>query len=82
MLFGLLYAAVAIYPTTLWYLLAVGIASKIFGAAWFYWIILDGMSTRQYLFHLIMNDLIWVIPFTVILVRTIRVKQIKHRKVT
>ncbi len=82
MLFGLVYATVAIYPTTLWYLLAVGIASKIFGAAWFYWFILEGMSTRQYLFHLIMNDLIWVIPFTVILVRTIREKQIKHRKVT
>lgn len=80
MLFGVVYAAVAIYPTTLWYLLAVGIASKLLGAAWFYWLVLDGMATRQYLFHLIMNDLVWVIPFSAILVRAYRVKSNKHHQ--
>lgn len=81
MLFGVVYAAVAIYPTTLWYLLALGIASKMLGAAWFYWLVLDGMTTRQYLFHLIMNDLVWIIPFTVILARAYRVKRKKHHQI-
>lgn len=76
-IFGIIYIAVALYPTTLWYLIAVGIASKILGAAWFYWIILEERATRQYLFHLIMNDLIWVLPFVVILIRAYQVKQKK-----
>lgn len=82
MVFGAIYVAVAIYPTTLWYLLALGVASKLLGAAWFYWFVLDGMATRQYLFHLIMNDLVWVIPFTVILIRLFQVKQTKHHQTT
>lgn len=73
-LFGILYISVALYPVTLWYLLIAGIASKILGAAWFYWIILEGNATRQYLFHLIMNDLIWVVPFLFILIRSYHVK--------
>jgi len=80
LLFSAMYVAVAVYPTTLWYLLAAGIASKLLGAFWFYWFILDGMLTRPYLFHLIMNDLVWVIPFTVVLIRAFRVKQKKHHQ--
>ncbi|WPP53611.1 hypothetical protein [Catalinimonas niigatensis] len=76
-IFGIIYIAVALYPTTLWYLIALGIASKILGAAWFYWIVLEANGTRQYLFHLIMNDMIWVLPFAVILVRAYRVKRKK-----
>ncbi len=75
--FGIIYIAIALYPITLWYLLAAGIASKILGAAWFYWFILAGSFTKQYLFHLIMNDLIWVIPFLVILFRISQVRQKK-----
>ncbi|MEK6480879.1 hypothetical protein WJR50_25280 [Catalinimonas sp. 4WD22] len=74
MLFGAMYVAIAIYPTRLWYLLAVGIASKIGGALWFYFFVLEKEATKQYLFHLIMNDLIWVIPFVFILSRTYQVK--------
>jgi len=82
LLFGAVYIALAIYPATLWYLLAVGVASKVVGAAWFYWIVLDGMATRQFLFHLIMNDLVWVVPFGIILARAFQVNQRKHHQVT
>lgn len=75
--FGLIYIAVALYPMTLWYLLIAGMASKILGAAWFYWVILEENATRQYLFHLIMNDLIWVLPFSIILIRAYQVKNNK-----
>jgi len=81
MAFGLVYVALAVYPVTLWYLLAIGIASKLIGAAGFYWIVLDGVFSKQYLFHLIMNDLIWVIPFTFILVRMIGIKQEKRHQI-
>ncbi|MDF9800706.1 hypothetical protein OKW21_005969 [Catalinimonas alkaloidigena] len=77
MLFGAVYIAVAIYPTRFWYLLALGIFSKIGGAAWFYFFVLEEKATKQYLFHLIMNDLVWVIPFVFILVRAYQVKSAK-----
>ena len=76
-IFGMIYISVALYPTTLWYLLIAGIASKVLGAAWFYWFILEGSATRPYLFHLIMNDLVWVLPFFIILLRAYQVKQKK-----
>lgn len=75
--FGVAYILVAVYPIRLWFLLAVGILSKLFGAIGFYWIIMERTVSKKYLFHLIMNDLVWIIPFSIILWRMITVRKNK-----
>jgi hypothetical protein len=75
--FGFVYLAVAIYPATLWYLLLLGIASKAIGAAWFYFDIMEQSINKKYLFHLIMNDLVWLLPFVLIVIRAYKVRQLK-----
>lgn len=82
LVFGIVYIFIAIYPVKLWYLLALGIASKVVGAIGFFWIVLDGVFVRQYLFHLIMNDLAWLIPFALILVRIVHVKKNTYTRAT
>ncbi|WKN33238.1 hypothetical protein PZB74_07780 [Porifericola rhodea] len=77
--FGLLYLAIAIYPSKLVYLLLVGIASKLIGAAWFYWFVMEGEATKQFLFHLIMNDLVWIPPFAVVFIRILKVRLVKYQ---
>lgn len=75
--FGIAYMLVAIYPIRLWFLLAIGILSKLFGAIGFYWIVMERAINKKYLFHIIMNDLVWLIPFGVILWRMMVVRKIK-----
>ena len=61
---GFVYFAAALHPGRLWYFLLIGALSKITGAIWFYAVILEGKVGDQGLFHLIMNDGIWV-PFLI-----------------
>jgi hypothetical protein len=56
----------AIYFQKLGYLVWVAIVLKLAGGPWTYYMLLDGFYTKRFLFHLIMNDLIWVIPLTFI----------------
>ncbi len=62
LLLALIFIAAAIHPGRLWYLPAVGALAKLVGAAWFYTIILDQFLSDQAIFHLLMNDLLWI-PF-------------------
>lgn len=78
LLFGMVYWLVASYPRRFWWMLALGIASKAVGAVGFYFIVMEQM-TKQYVFHLLMNDLLWLIPFTVILISILRVRR-SHRQ--
>ncbi len=73
MIFGVLYVLIAIYPKKLWYLIVLGMLSKAVGAVWFYAYIMDMRVTKQFYFHLIMNDLIWILPFIVMVIRAARV---------
>lgn len=77
LVFGIIYLAVAIYPATLWYLLLLGILSKAGGAIWFYFDIMQQTVNKKYLFHLIMNDLVWLLPFLLIVLRAYQVHQRK-----
>ncbi len=61
---GFVYFATALHPGRLWYLALVGALTKIGGAIWFYTVILEGKVGDQGLFHLIMNDGIWI-PFLI-----------------
>lgn len=56
----------AIYFQKLGYLVWVAIVFKLIGGPWTFYMLLDGLYTKRFLFHLIMNDLIWVIPLTII----------------
>lgn len=81
LLFGVLYIITTIYPYRLWFLLAAGLVSKILGGLWFYFYIMEKNINNRFLFHLIMNDLVWVIPFTVILWRIVKLRSKKEHAV-
>ncbi len=80
MLFGLFYVLVAFYPTRFWYLLVAGLCSKIVGALGFYLYVMEGHINKKFLFHLIMNDLIWIIPFGIIIGRMVTVRTTKKQR--
>jgi len=71
--FGVFYTLTALYPKKLWYLIIAGILSKLLGGIWFYFVVMEQTVTNKFLFHLIMNDLVWVVPFTIIAVRAWKV---------
>jgi len=79
LLFGAAYILVALYPRRFWWIVLLGILSKVFGAISFYFLFMQPTLTDSYLFHVIMNDLLWLVPLTIIFVRMIQVrKQNKH----
>ena len=59
-----LYLAIAIHPGKFWYLDFFGAFTKISGSIWFYFAILEKQVGDKALFHLLMNDWIWV-PFLI-----------------
>lgn len=63
---GLLFVASAIHPGKFWYLPALGALAKLIGALWFYVSILDQSLNDKAIFHLVMNDLVWV-PFLILI---------------
>lgn len=76
--FGIIYMLAALYPTRLWFLIGLGFLSKLVGAIGFYFIVMQQTITKKYIFHLLMNDLVWLIPLGIILVRVVRVRQAKQ----
>lgn len=64
LLMAAVYLALAIHPGKLWYLAFFGAFTKVAGSAWFYFSILDQQIGDKALFHLLMNDWIWV-PFLI-----------------
>lgn len=77
LLFGIIYIITAVYPIRLWFLLVAGLVSKVGGAIGFFLLVMEKTINKKFLFHIIMNDLIWVIPFGVILWRIITVRRLK-----
>ncbi len=75
LLFGAAYILVALYPRRFWWVVPLGILSKAVGAIGFYFIVMHSEITQPYLFHLIMNDLLWLFPLTVIFIRMIQVRK-------
>jgi len=57
-----LYLATAIHPSKFWYLPFFGAFTKVAGSIWFYFNVLEQAVGDKALFHLLMNDWIWV-PF-------------------
>lgn len=84
LLFGLGYILTAVSPRRYWWVVPLGIVSKCVGAIGFYFVFMEQTITRPYLFHLIMNDLLWLIPLTIIFVRMVHIRKqrIAYEQVT
>ncbi|MFA0962087.1 hypothetical protein AB9P05_09790 [Roseivirga sp. BDSF3-8] len=65
-IFSILYFIAALYPVRFRYLIVIGILSKFFGAIWFYYDIMELTVNKKFLFHLIVNDLVWIPVFIVL----------------
>ena len=76
LLFALLCLINALYPKKYWYLIILGLLSKIIDPVWFYFEIMSQQVTKKFLFYLLMNDIAWFIPLGII---TFRESQIKKR---
>ena len=74
--FGVVYVLACLYPVRFWYLILLGFLSKLFGAASVYFFITEKSLTNHFIFHLLVNDLVWVIPLAYITFRAYRL----HKK--
>ena len=79
--FGLAYILAAVYPIRLWWIIGLGFFSKLIGAIGFYFIVMQQIITKKYIFHLLMNDLVWLIPLGIILVRVMQVRRTQEQPV-
>lgn len=72
-----IYLMSAIHPGKLWFLILFGAITKVAGAIWFYQVILEQEVGKRGLFHLLMNDLIWVPMFLWIAWQAYQYKKLK-----
>jgi hypothetical protein len=76
MLFGFLIFLSAFYPISWQYLIMAGIAGKLILAAWFVIAFIPELGwNKRSIFHLVFNELLWLIPLSIILIRSIQVKK-------
>lgn len=77
LLMVVVYFVNAIHPGKFWYFSAFGAFTKVAGAIWFYFDILEQEIGKKAIFHLLMNDLIWV-PFLILIsYRGLQYKKLK-----
>jgi hypothetical protein len=76
--FGAIYFLTACYPLKLWFLILLGILSKLTGAIGIYYIIMDQQMTRTFIFQMLMNDLIWIVPFILIFFKVMEVRKFRE----
>lgn len=74
-IFGLCYLVVALYPLKYWYLIFLGVISKLVGDFWLYLGFMHPHTNKKFLFHVIMNDLIWILPFIIIAITALKLKK-------
>lgn len=68
-IFGIFYILATLYPFRFWYLILLGLISKLLGAIGVYFLIINKTVTKQFIFHVLVNDLAWVIPLAFITYR-------------
>lgn len=66
-LFGVGYAIAATNPRQHWSVLLIGLIAKILGPVGMLWSVIQGDVPHQVLYLIPINDLIWWLPFTMIL---------------
>lgn len=75
LIFGILYLLTALRPVRFWYLALTGLLSKVFGGIAVYFFIVDKTVTKQFIFHLLVNDLAWVIPLALITYKAFKLQK-------
>lgn len=80
LLMAALYLACAIHPGKLWYLVFLAALTKIGGGLWFYFDILEQQVGDKAIFHLLMNDGIWVPMLIFIGIRALAYKRAKDEE--
>ena len=71
-LFGVGYAIAATNPAQHWAVVLIGLMAKFPGPVGMLWSAVQGQISRQVLYLLPINDLVWWLPFTLILVAAFR----------
>lgn len=79
---GLVYLVCALHPGRFWYLMIFGALTKLAGGIWFYLVILEQQVGDKALFHLIMNDGIWIPILIVMAFRGRKYHALQKRSVT
>lgn len=74
-IFGIIYLIAALYPVRFWYLILLGFISKLSGAIGVYFLIIDTNVTRHFIFHVLVNDLVWLIPMAIITYRAYKLQK-------
>ena len=72
-----IYFAGAVHPGKFWYFMLFGALTKLVGVIWFYFEILNQEVGRKAIFHLLMNDGIWIPLLIAIAVRGFAYKNSK-----
>ena len=75
MVVGLVIFFAAFYPVSWVWLILIGISGKIILAAWFTLGFVPELGwNKRSIFHLVANELLWLIPLTLIFLRSLQVK--------
>ena len=74
-LFGIGYAIASTNPVQHWAIILIGLLSKSLGPIGMAWSVHQGDVSRRVLYLIPINDLMWLIPFSLILLRVYRGRQ-------
>ena len=74
-LFGIGYGIASTNPSQHWVIILIGLLSKSLGPIGMAWSVNQGDVSRRVLYLIPINDLIWLIPFGLILLRVYRGRQ-------
>ena len=75
MVVGLVIFFAAFYPVSWVWLILIGISGKIILAAWFTLGFVPELGwNKRSIFHLVGNELLWLVPLTLIFLRSLQVK--------
>jgi hypothetical protein len=64
---GVLIVAIMLFmgflkPLKFKWLILISFLAKLFGGLAVYWLIMESLFTKKFMFHLLMNDLVWLLP--------------------
>ncbi len=74
-LFGIGYAIASMNPSQHWVIILIGLLSKSLGPIGMAWSVNEGDVSSRVLYLIPINDLIWLLPFGLILLRVYRSRQ-------
>ncbi|NRB51571.1 MAG: alkyl hydroperoxide reductase [Saprospiraceae bacterium] len=80
--YGVGYIAAAYAPARHWPIVLVGFLGKIFGPIGFAWYLVQGAFPVKFGMLIIFNDLIWWLPFGLILLHAYRSKEMRFKLVS